>query len=72
MGRISRAESCPEDEISVVHCINRCVRRGFLCGQDFVTGKNYEHRRAWIRNQFEFLAGHMAGSACGLVFFNHR
>ena len=29
-------------------CICRCVRRAFLCGEDFYSGKNYEHRRGWV------------------------
>ncbi|MEQ9407617.1 MAG: hypothetical protein RIK87_07805, partial [Fuerstiella sp.] len=65
MGRVSRAETCPDDEINVVHCINRCVRRGFLCGTDPFTGQNYEHRREWIRHRFEFLAGVMGIEVLG-------
>jgi len=46
-------------EIQVVHCINRCVRRAYLCGQDPLTGIDYEHRRELIRQRLEFLAGIM-------------
>ena len=38
------------------HVIGRCVRRGFLCGVDAATGKNYEHRRQWIVDRLALLA----------------
>ena len=47
MARVNRREVLAEGEIQVVHCVNRCVRRGFLCGIDELTGKDYEHRRQW-------------------------
>ena len=38
MARLARGEVFNPREVSVFHCINRCVRRCFLCGSDPVTG----------------------------------
>ena len=38
------------------HCIGRCVRRAFLCGEDTLTGKNYSHRKGWILARLALLA----------------
>ncbi len=56
MARQARGEVIDPSEVQVVHCVQRCVRRAFLCGFDAYSGDSYEHRRGWIRDRLEFLA----------------
>jgi hypothetical protein len=55
--RRNRAEVVVVDEIGVYHCVQRVVRRAFLCGVDPLSGNSYDHRRTWIRDRLESLAG---------------
>ena len=48
------------------HCISRCVRHAFLCGE------GYEHRKTWIEQRLEVLAENFAVGVCGFaVMDNH-
>ena len=54
------------------HCIARCVRRSWLCGDDAYTGKNFDHRKPWLLERMTLLtrvfAIHIAGYS---VMSNH-
>ncbi len=72
MARRNRAEVVVADEIGVYHCVQRVVRRAFLCGVDSRSGKSYDHRRTWIRDRLESLAGLFGVEiAAFAVFSNH-
>lgn len=48
------------------HCVSRCVRRAFLCGQDSLTGRQFDHRKQWLVSLMHELA-HVLQSAYVLM-----
>jgi hypothetical protein len=72
MPRTPRKFLFDPSEIGVYHCVNRCVRRAFLCGTDAQTGKCYEHRKGALRQRLEILAGQFAVDVLGFAIMSNH
>ncbi len=56
MPRQARSEYLDPNTVQVIHGVQRCVRRAYLCGSDKISGRSFEHRRGWVRQRLEILA----------------
>ena len=67
-----RAFIVDPEEPGFYHCISRCVRRAWLCGEDPLSGRNFDHRRGWIEHRLISLADSFAvGLFAWAVMSNH-
>ena len=54
------------------HCISRCVRRAYLCGDDPVSGKNFDHRKQWLVTRIKQLAAQFAIEICAYAIMGNH
>ena len=54
------------------HCIGRCVRRAFLCGQDPVSGRSFDHRKQLILERLALLTEVFAIDLCAYALMGNH
>lgn len=72
MARSPRTDLIDATQVGVYHCVQRAVRRAWPCGEDPVTGKNFDHRKVWIQERLAFLAGQFAIHICSMAIMSNH
>lgn len=54
------------------HCIGRCVRRAFLCGEDPVTGKSFDHHKQRIVERLKLLTEVFTIDLCAYALMSNH
>ena len=68
----ARSQLVSADTPGTYHCVQRCVRRAFLCGVDRYSGQDFEHRKAWVEQRLALVAGCFAAAVHAYaVMSNH-
>jgi len=68
----ARKQLISVDATPYYHCVSRCVRQSYLCGEDTTTNMSYEHRREWIEHKIQSLTHTYCIDVCAYaVMSNH-
>jgi len=68
----ARSEQVSLNETPFYHCYVRCVRRAYLCGEDYSTGENYDHRKQWLVSRLRFLSYIYAIDICAYAIMSNH
>ena len=68
----SRESQISLSDTPYYHCISRCVRRAYLCGEDKHTEKSFEHRRQWAVERMHYLASIFNIDICAYAIMSNH
>jgi len=54
------------------HVVSRCVRRSFLCGEDPITGNNFDHRKQWLVDRIKTLGDIFSINICAYAAMSNH
>jgi len=69
---VARNQQICIEETPYYHIVSRCVRRAFLCGDDKVSGKSFEHRRQWLIDRIKQVTSVFAIDVCSYAIMSNH
>ena len=69
---VARNQQICVEETPYYHVVSRCVRRAYLCGEDKVSGKSFEHRRQWLIDRIKQVTSVFAIDVCSYAIMNNH
>jgi len=69
---VARKQQICVEETPYYHVVSRCVRRAFLCGEDTVSGRSFEHRRKWLVDRIKFVTSIFDIDVCSYAIMSNH
>ena len=67
-----RSQQIIPERTQFYHCMSRCVRQSYLCGDNPATQQNFDHRKQWLVDRVKQLAQVFTIDICAFaVMSNH-